>query len=158
GEDGGRVMPDQRGYFFMRQLATAAAVAAPLFVLHAYTLWTQRTADLQEATALLQARVDRTARESDAVFARMERLLDFLQARPELQASDPAGCAALVKGLTSVDPLLANVGAVDLQGHPLCRAVDSSGAYADYSHVAWFQSALAAQGTILSAPYTGEIS
>jgi signal transduction histidine kinase/CheY-like chemotaxis protein/HPt (histidine-containing phosphotransfer) domain-containing protein len=151
-------MPDQRNYFFRRLLATAAAVAAPLLALHVYTLWTQRAAGLRDATVALQARVDRTARESDAVFARMERLLDFLQARPELQTSDPARCAALLKGLTSVDPLLANVGAVDLQGRPLCRAVDGSGGYANYSDVAWFRAALAARGTILSAPYTGEIS
>jgi len=147
-----------RRYILTWLLMIGLAVAVPLLALDAYLLGAQRRADDRGAAAAVRARVERAALEADAALDRTQRVLAFLASRPELQTLDGERCAALIKGLTSVEPLLANVGAVDLEGRPLCRAVVNAGAFPNYSHVAWFQGALRQEGPYLSAPYTGEIS
>ena len=151
-------MLNDRRYFLGRLLVTALAVAAPLLALHAYFLIAQRDADDAAAFASVRARAELVAREADAVIVRAQRILDFLASRPELQTLNGERCASLLKGLTSVDPLLANVGAVDLDGKPLCRAVENAAAYQNYRDVAWFRGAIEFEGPYFSAPYRGEIS
>ena len=70
--------------------------------------------DREEALATVVARSASAARDIDVALSRAERVLEFMATRRELQNLDGERCSELVKGLTSMDPLLANVGAVDL--------------------------------------------
>jgi signal transduction histidine kinase/DNA-binding response OmpR family regulator len=149
---------NRRSYFLARLLLTAFAVAVPLLALHAYTLHAQSRRADAAALAAVQARSQRVANEVDAALMRVRRMTSFLAARPELRSLAGPACSELVKGLTSVDPLLANVGVVDLQGQPVCLSVVSPARYASYAHVAWFKEAIGAEGETLSKPYYGEIS
>jgi signal transduction histidine kinase/FixJ family two-component response regulator len=146
-------------YFLRRLLLTALVVAIPLLALRAYELAHKRQREEAAAVAQVAERSERAAREIDAVLDRTGRLLAFLSDRDELRAQDGARCATLIAGLTHVDPMLVNIGVVDLEGRPLCRAVTSAAAYPSYASVAWFREALAARdGLLLSRPYVGEIS
>ena len=60
----------------------------------------------------------------------------------------------LIKGLTSIDPLLANVGAVDISGAPLCLSIVSPSRFKSYKDAA----ALSRPGAFLSKPVFGDIS
>jgi signal transduction histidine kinase/CheY-like chemotaxis protein/HPt (histidine-containing phosphotransfer) domain-containing protein len=148
----------RQSYFFRRLLLVALAVAAPMGALHVWSLWTQRAEDLQRTKTNLHARVDQAARLTDNALARMQQLLDFLGSRPELQNGDSKACLAFLRGLTTIDPLLANVAVVDLEGSPLCRAVDNGQGYRTFADREWFKAALAQSGVYVSDPYLGMIT
>ncbi|HEX3139540.1 MAG TPA: response regulator, partial [Rhizobacter sp.] len=98
------------------------------------------------------------AKEIDALLSRAERVLAFLATRQELQDLDGTRCNELMKGLTSIDPLLANVGAVDINGTPLCLSVTSPSRFRSYQDVAWFKEAITRPDSFLSKPFLGDIS
>jgi signal transduction histidine kinase len=146
------------GFVLRRLLACALVVAVPLLALHAYTLYRHAEDAKAEAIAGVVARSQNAARELDAVLERAERVLRFLAARPELRELDGTRCSELIKGLSSIDTLLANVGAVDMQGSPLCLSVVSASRFKSYKDVAWFKDALSRPGPFLSKPFYGDIS
>ncbi len=148
----------RESYFLKRLLLCAVAVALPLLALHAYTLYRQAEDEKAEAVAAVAARSKDAAKEIDAVFSRAERVLGFLATRQELQDLDGTRCSELIKGLTSVDSLLANVGAVDINGSPLCLSVVSPSRFKSYKDVAWFKEALSRNDAFLSKPFVGDIS
>lgn len=145
-------------YFLRRLLLCALAVALPLLGLHAYTLYRQAEDTKADAVAAVLARSEKAAQDLDAVFSRAERVLKFLSTRQELQELDGSGCSELIKGLTSIDPMLANVGAVDMQGAPLRLSIVSPARFKSYKDVGWFKEALVQPGTFLSKPFYGDIS
>ncbi|HET7796084.1 MAG TPA: cache domain-containing protein, partial [Rhizobacter sp.] len=145
-------------YFMPRLLLCAVAVALPLLALHAYTLYLDAQDDRAEAVAAVAVRSLDAAKEIDALLSRAERMLAFLATRQELKDLDGTRCAELMKGLTSVDPLLANVGAVDINGSPLCLSIVSPSRFKSYKDVAWFKEALERPDTFLSKPFRGDIS
>lgn len=148
----------KRSYFLKGLALLAAAVAIPLLALHAFTLYQQVARDREEALAAVVARSASAARDVDVALARAERVLEFMATRRELQNLDGQRCSELVKGLTSMDPLLANVGAVDTEGNPLCLSVVSGTRLRSYRDVAWFKEALTREGPFLSKPFLGDIS
>jgi signal transduction histidine kinase/AmiR/NasT family two-component response regulator len=148
----------RRSYFLGRILMCAVVMALPLLALHAYTLYREAEDDKAEAMAAVVTRSQDAAKEIDLVLGRAERMLAFLALRQELKDLDGSRCSELVKGLTSVDPLLANVGAVDLHGAPLCLSVVSPSRFKSYKDVAWFKDALARPDAFLSKPFFGDIS
>ncbi len=148
----------KRSYFLKGLALLAAAVATPLLALHAFTLYQQVARDREEALAAVVARSASAARDVDVALARAERVLEFMATRRELQNLDTQRCSELVKGLTSMDPLLANVGAVDIDGNPLCLSVVSGTRLRSYRDVAWFKEALTREGPFLSKPFLGDIS
>ncbi|MGY4827648.1 ATP-binding protein [Sphaerotilaceae bacterium SBD11-9] len=145
-------------YFMPRLLLCAVAVALPLLALHAYTLYVDAQDEKAEAVAAVAARSHDAAKEIDALLSRAERMLAFLATRQELKDLDGTRCAELMKGLTSVDPLLANVGAVDINGSPLCLSIVSPSRFKTYKDVAWFKEALGRPDAFLSKPFRGDIS
>ena len=147
-----------RSYFLRRLLLCAVAVALPLLALHAYTLYREAENDKAAAVAAVAARSQEAAKEIDAVLSRAERMLSFLATRQELRELDGTRCSDLIKGLTSVDPLLANVGAVDNGGSPLCLSIVSPSRFKSYKDVNWFKEAIARTDPFLSQPFYGDIS
>lgn len=145
-------------YFLRRLLVCAVAVALPLLALHAYTLYRQAEDAKAEAVAAVLARSEKAAQDLDAVFSRAERVLKFLTTRQELQELDGSRCSELIKGLTSIDPMLANVGAVNMEGAPLCLSIISPSRFKSYKDVSWFKEALVKPGAFLSKPFYGDIS
>ena len=148
----------KRSYFLQGLALLAAAIAIPLLALHAFTLYQQVDGDRKEALAAVVARSASAARDIDVALSRAERVLEFMATRRELQNLDGERCSELVKGLTSMDPLLANVGAVDLDGNPLCLSVVSKTRPRSYKDVDWFKEALTREGAFLSKPFLGDIS
>jgi signal transduction histidine kinase/DNA-binding NarL/FixJ family response regulator len=148
----------KRSYFLKGLSLLAAAVAIPLLALHAFTLYQQLVRDREEALATVVARSASAARDIDVALSRAERVLEFMATRRELQSLGGERCSELVKGLTSMDPLLANVGAVDLDGNPLCLSVVSATRPRSYKDVGWFKEALTREGAFLSKPFLGDIS
>jgi len=148
----------RRSYFLKGLSLLAAAVAIPLLALHAFTLYQQVARDREEALAAVAARSASAARDIDVALSRAEQVLEFMATRRELQNFDDERCSALVKGLMSMDPLLANVGAVDIEGNPLCLSIVSATRLRSYKDVAWFREALVREGPFLSKPFLGDIS
>lgn len=148
----------RHSYFFRRLVLVALAVAVPMAALHVWSLLAQRAEDLQRTKGALHARVDQAARLTDNAIGRMQQLLDFLGSRKELQSGDARACLAFLRGLTDLDPLLANVAVVDLQGAPLCRSVDAGKGYRTFADREWFKEAIAVKGSYISAPYRGMIT
>jgi signal transduction histidine kinase/DNA-binding response OmpR family regulator len=137
---------------------SSLVVALPLLALHGYTLYREAENDRAQAVAAVAARSQDAAKEVDAALSRVERMLAFLSGRRELVDLDATRCTELMKGISSVDPILANVGLVDMEGRPLCLSVVAPGRYASYKDVAWFREALARDGPFLSKPFRGEIT
>jgi len=149
----------KRSYFLKGLALLAAAVAIPLLALHAFTLYQELVRDREEALAAVVARSASAARDIDVALSRAERVLEFMATRRELQNVDGERCGELVKGITSMDPLLANVDAVDIEGRPLCLSVASEDArLPSYKDVPWFKEALSREGPFLSKPLLGDIA
>lgn len=145
-------------YFLRGLLLSALAVAMPLLALQSYGIYRQSERDKQTAIDAVVVRSHNAAAEIDAVFNRADRVLDFLAARDELQSLNGAKCAELVQGLTKVDPALVNVGAVDMNGTPICLAVVSASRLQSYKDVAWFKEGLQRDDEFLSKPFIGDIT
>ena len=150
--------PGRLGYFLRGLLVCALAVATPLLALQSYAIYQQSLRDRSTAVNAVVTRSRNAASEIDAVLDRAERVLEFLASREELQKMDGPRCAELVQGLTKVDPALVNVGAVDLNGTPICLAVVSASRLKTYRDVEWFKEALQHDGEFLSAPFVGDIT
>ena len=150
--------PGRSGYFLRGLLVSALAVALPLLALQSYGIYQQFLRDKLTAINAVGIRSRDAASEIDAVFNRAERVLDFLASREELQKMDGPKCAELVQGLTKVDPALVNVGAVDINGTPICLAVVSASRLKTYQDVAWFKEGLHRDDEFLSAPFVGDIT
>ena len=153
--------PQGRSTFFTRLLATALIAVLPLLALQIHELVRQKRLDEAAVVAQLQARVERSSVGFEAAIARIENLVQFVATRPELQQLDRERCGALVRGLAQIDPLLANVGAVDLEGRLLCLAQQPSAPQASYADAPWFADALrgtAAGATHLGRPYVGDVT
>ena len=153
--------PQGRSTFFTRLLATALIAVLPLLALQIHELVRQKRLDEAAVVAQLQARVERSSVGFEAAIARIENLVQFVATRPELQQLDRERCGALVRGLAQIDPLLANVGAVDLEGRLLCLAQQPSAPQASYANAPWFADALrgtAAGATHLGRPYVGDVT
>ncbi len=78
-----------------------------------------------------------------------------------MQSLDAERCGPLIKNLTSVDPILANIGAVDLEGRLLCLAATPTAPLHNYKDAPWFAGAVAHATDAhwyLSAPYYGDVS
>ncbi|WP_284616807.1 ATP-binding protein [Aquabacterium humicola] len=151
----------RRSYFLGKLLLTVCAAAAPLLVLHGVLLLRQKAADEDAAVLTLRTRVARARLSLDTAFTRIDGMLQFLAARPELQALDGPGCGQLIAGIATVDPLLANIGAVDLDGNLLCLSARPQAPKRNYRDAPWFAGAEAAtaQGRHhLSRPYMGDVS
>jgi signal transduction histidine kinase/CheY-like chemotaxis protein/HPt (histidine-containing phosphotransfer) domain-containing protein len=150
-------MPHRHSHFFKGLLVTALAVATPLLGLQAYSLMAQREGDLESTKARLTARADLAARQTDNALTRIAHVLDFLASRPELQQGNEKACLAFIDGLTDIDPLLANVAVVNLDGRSVCRAVEVA-ANASFAQREWFKQARNQEDVYVSAPYRGMAS
>ncbi len=150
--------PASSGYFLRGLLLTSFAVATPVLALHAFTLYRQAQSDRVEVIAAVAAKARGAAVEVDAILSRAQRVLGLLASRRELRELDGTRCSELVKGLTAIDPQIANVGAVDLEGRPLCLSVVSASRLKSYKDVAWFREAMQRDGPYLSKPFYGDIT
>ena len=151
----------RRGYFLARLLLTAVAVAAPLLALHVYGLVRQKNLDEAAAVSVLRTRAENAAQALDAAFSRIEGMVNFLGSRVELQTLDRERCGPMISGLAAVDPVLANIGAVDLQGGLICLAAVPSAPQRSYKDAPWFAAAVehTANGQwYFSKPYHGDVS
>jgi signal transduction histidine kinase/CheY-like chemotaxis protein/HPt (histidine-containing phosphotransfer) domain-containing protein len=151
----------QRSTFLTKLLLTAFAVAAPLLALHLYSLYRQKAQDEAAVVSAIRTRADNAARALDAAFGRVDRIVSFLASRKELQTADAEHCGQLIKGLTSVDPVLANIGAVDLDGRLLCLSAQPQAPRPSYRNAPWFEAALEAtsQGHwYFGKPYFGDVT
>ncbi|AKJ27104.1 response regulator [Caldimonas brevitalea] len=145
-------------YFLGRLLVVAAAVALPLLVLQGLTLRSQALRDEADARAGVLKRSEEAARKVDESLTRAKLLLQFLAARDELKRVDGPRCTSLLSGITRIDPVIANVGAMDLAGNSLCLSRTSPNAHVDYTEVDWYKATVAAEDTVLSPPFQGRIS
>ncbi len=151
----------RQSYFLSMFLATAFAVAAPLLALHTYTLIRHKSLDVDAAVSLLKIRIDTAAAEADAAISRVEGMVKFLASRKELQTLDRRRCSELIKGLVSVDPLVANIGAVDIEGRLLCLSQIPNAPKRSYKDAPWFAPALAKVRSgewYFGKPYFGDVS
>jgi signal transduction histidine kinase/CheY-like chemotaxis protein len=151
----------QRGYFFGRLLLVAAVAAAPLLALQLFQVLRQKHADEEGITSMLEARAERAAQAWESGLERVERMIEFLASHRDLKTLDRSRCGLLIRNIARVDPLLANIGAVDLQGGLLCLAQQPNAPAPNYANAAWFASALAATSTSnlhFSRPYYGDVS
>jgi signal transduction histidine kinase/CheY-like chemotaxis protein/HPt (histidine-containing phosphotransfer) domain-containing protein len=151
----------RRGYFFGRLLLVAAVAATPLLALQLYQVLRQKRVDEEGVMATLQSRVGRAEVAWVSSLNRVERMVDFLASHHDLKTLDRARCGLLIQNIAGVDPLLANIGAVDLQGGLLCLAQQPNSAAPNYANAAWFAPALAATASAdlyFSRPYYGDVS
>ncbi|MFZ5550550.1 MAG: PAS domain S-box protein [Pseudomonadota bacterium] len=108
--------------FLSRLLALIALVTLPWLYVLGYELLERREHAEAEALAQVRQRTVLLAREVDDTLQRSRRLLDFLSQRPEVTGADAHTCQALMQGLVTTEPMLANLGLVDPQGRVLCSA------------------------------------
>lgn len=147
------------GHFFGRMLASALVVLAPLVALHAYTLQQQSVRAEELAYQSVSQRALQKSKDVRDFLARTENLLAVLAARPDLAALDPQRCLDVLGGMSTIDPLYANIGVADMQGNLVCSATGrpSRGAIT-YAKEAWFADALRASSAQLSRPRLGRHS
>ncbi len=151
----------RHGYFFSRLVLVAAVAVAPLLALRLYELVRQKRVDEESVMAMLQSRVERSTIAWDAAVSRVERLVEVLTENRDLKTLNPARCELLIRNLAHIDPILANIGAVDLQGRLLCLAQQPNAPAPSYEKAAWFAPALASTASSpwhVSQPYLGDVS
>ena len=147
-----------RSYFLKGLALLAAAVAVPLLALHAFTLYGQVERDREEALAAVIARSAAAARDVDLALSRVERVLEFIATRRELRHLDGERCGELVKGVASMDPLLAGVSVVDVDGRPLCSSAAAAAHSPSRQDAAWVTQARQRDQPFLSKPFLDDIS
>lgn len=135
------------------RIYSLVVLAALLFVAFA-VLYEVREAELERALALARTELwmrDLVTREVGA-FRRADAQLDTFGGRLEAGPISMDGCAAAAARRAATDPLIVSVAAFDASGAPLCHS-DGPGATPRVGDQAWFQRALAGEGTVVSEAF-----
>lgn len=118
--------PDWRDTGFVaRLLLLALAALLPFALLLALDQWRDARDAQRRAEAAMRAVAVEAGADMQQALQRAEALLSVLARRPELQTPSPQACQRFLAGLEALDPWLANLGQLDLNGQPLCVAQGS---------------------------------
>ncbi len=145
-------------FYFRRLMLAAGAVALPFLALTAFNLHTQQQEAHEAARHQVRQRAEVAAQAVADTLGRAERVLGYLATLPALQSRDAAACNAALRSVVAADPLLNNLGAMDLQGRPLCIALAGSSVPASLLGQPWAAPALQADGLHISDPFFGIVS
>jgi PAS domain S-box-containing protein len=112
--------------FLGRLLLLVGVVTLPWVLALAYAIEHERRGAEEDALHSMRQRSQLLAQEAERVLRRSRQLLDFLAARSEILQGDVSACRSLMKELLSIEPLLANAGFADAEGHVRCTTVEGS--------------------------------
>lgn len=145
--------PPASAPFAARLIGFALVVLVPLLALTAYGLRRDLAQERSDAVQRVHQLSSSIAIEGEQVLQRAERLLAFLAERSEIQAADAPRCNALLRGLLSLDPALANAGLLDRQGRGICSALElPEGANVDFGDSPAFAQARVSREPQFGAP------
>ena len=148
------------GYFFGRLLAAAIALLAPLIALHGYTLYQQNeSAEALAYRSIAERAVDQ-AKGIEALLQRTRNLLDVLAARPDLVSLDPQRCMDVLRGMSTVDPLYANLIVASADGSLVCAATQPHRIEPglSFAGLPWFTEAMSSDGPAFGRPFLSPIT
>ncbi len=149
----------QPGFFLVKLLAAAAAVAAPLLLLNAYTLYGDHQAASNDAIQTVRAKSLDAATEVDEVLERAKRLLTYVASREEVRSATGPRCGEFIRGLETLGSPIANVAVAAMNGDAICSSLRGPArAGVSVSQEPWFQQAVAGDGFVLGKPFLGPLS
>jgi signal transduction histidine kinase/ActR/RegA family two-component response regulator/HAMP domain-containing protein len=148
--------PSSPGYFAIRLLAFAGAVALPLLLVLGFFLKDGVSKDQSVAQEKLTSQAKEAANEINALLSRAESTLDFLRGRDEITSQNWAACDKLLEGMLHIDQLYHNIWVADPAGQVVCSSFNPDKRQVDYGTEPWFHTALTSTLYILGDPSTGK--